>query len=62
MSKFISMRKVYRDLSEISKKVQAGESFVVFNRSKPAFKIVPISYGEKNNKKTYTLKDLRKIE
>ena len=56
----------YKNLKNISKKAAKGESFVVVNRSKPVFRVIPyiqnssdVRYGEK---KKNTLKDIEKLK
>ena len=38
----ISIRDLRQNLSAVADKVDSGEQFEVFRRSKPAFKIVPV--------------------
>jgi len=42
MEKIIGLKDLRQKMSEYSKKIKAGESFIVVKRSRPLFKIVPI--------------------
>ncbi len=49
------MKDFRNNLSSIADKVEAGESFTIFRRSKAAFKIVPV--GTKTDEKWETVID-----
>ena len=52
------MRDLLRNPKDIKKAVLSGQSFLVFERRKPVFKIVPNHEPAKNK---YTLNDLKKL-
>lgn len=75
MQKIIAMKDIRNELSDIARRAEAGEEFIVMRSSKPVFRIVPMgqygrigepqaSYGamEKDRRRTDpvpTLKDLQ---
>ncbi len=42
MKNIISVKNLREDLQEYAKKVKKGESFIVFKKSSPLFKISPV--------------------
>jgi len=42
MENIIGLKELRQNVAKYARKVQAGESFTVFKRSKPLFKITPI--------------------
>ncbi|MBU4370186.1 type II toxin-antitoxin system prevent-host-death family antitoxin [Patescibacteria group bacterium] len=46
MESIIGLKDLRQKMSEYAKKVKAGKSFIVVRRSKPLFKIIPISEDE----------------
>ncbi|MBU3964700.1 hypothetical protein KJ562_03210 [Patescibacteria group bacterium] len=42
MENIISLKNLRENMQEYARKVQKGDSFIVFKRSKPLFKIAPI--------------------
>lgn len=68
MDNIINLKNLRENMQEYAKKVQKGDSFIVFKKSKPLFKITPISeeYWEevidftKIKKRGVDIKDLLK--
>jgi antitoxin (DNA-binding transcriptional repressor) of toxin-antitoxin stability system len=56
MTTTIPIKQVYKELKDITQKVQQGASFLVIKNSQPVFRIVPID-GELPQKK-YTMQDI----
>ncbi len=42
MENIINLKELRENMQQYAKKVQSGDSFVVFKRSKPLFRITPI--------------------
>lgn len=59
MTNIIGIKQLYRELPKITKQVKKGKRFIVVNRSKPVFEIIP---HEEEKKKKYTFKDLAKLK
>ena len=45
MENIITLKNLRENMQEYAQKVQNGDSFIVFKRSKPLFKIAPIEAG-----------------
>jgi len=68
MDNIINLKNLRENMQEYAKRIQKGDSFIVFKKSKPLFKIVPIndeSWEEvidftKINKQGVNIKDLLK--
>jgi len=45
MENIINLKNLREHMQEYAKKVQKGDSFIVFKKSKPLFKITPIDDG-----------------
>lgn len=45
MDNIINLKNLREHMQEYAKKVQKGDSFIVFKKSKPLFKITPINDG-----------------
>ena len=45
MDNIINLKNLREHMQKYSEKVQKGDSFIVFKKSKPLFKIVPINDG-----------------
>ena len=68
MDNIINLKNLREHMQEYAKKVQKGDSFIVFKKSKPLFKITPINDGNweevidftKINKQGVNIKDLLK--
>jgi len=45
MDNIINLKNLREHMQEYAKKVQKGDSFIVFKKSKPLFKISPIDDG-----------------
>ena len=68
MDNIINLKNLRENMQEYAKKVQKGDSFIVFKKSKPLFKIIPIDDGNweevidftKINKQGVNIKDLLK--
>ena len=42
MENIIGLKELRQNVAKYARKVQAGETFIVFKRSKPLFKIAPV--------------------
>ena len=42
MEKIIGLKELRQNVAKYARKVQAGQTFIVFKRSKPLFKITPL--------------------
>ncbi len=75
MEKIIAMKDIRSDLSDIARRAEAGEEFIVMRSSKPVFRIVPVgqygrigeprvSYGvmEKDHRQTDPVPALRDLQ
>lgn len=68
MDNIINLKNLREHMQEYAKKVQKGDSFIVFKKSKPLFKITPINDGNweevidftKIDKQGVNIKDLLK--
>lgn len=56
----IGIKQLHQQLTEVTKAVNKGESFIVVKHSKPVFRITPLD-GIRLEKK-YTLKDFEKLQ
>jgi len=45
MENIVTLKNLRENMQEYAQKVQNGDSFIVFKRSKPLFKITPIEAG-----------------
>lgn len=45
MENIINLKKLREHMQEYARKVQKGDSFIVFKKSKPLFKISPVDDG-----------------
>lgn len=45
MENIVTLKNLRANMQEYAEKVQNGDSFIVFKRSKPLFKIAPIEAG-----------------
>ncbi|MFH1671433.1 MAG: hypothetical protein ABH889_01485 [Candidatus Portnoybacteria bacterium] len=45
MDNIVNLKNLREHMQEYAKKVQKGDSFIVFKKSKPLFKITPIDDG-----------------
>ncbi|MEX1014068.1 MAG: hypothetical protein WDZ80_02825 [Candidatus Paceibacterota bacterium] len=59
MKNLIPIKEIYKNLKEISKKAQQGDSFIVLKHSKPVFRILPPEDNFENY--SYELNDINKI-
>ena len=45
MENIIGLKELRENMQQYAKKVQGGDSFIVFKRTKPLFRIAPIETG-----------------
>ncbi|KKU80826.1 MAG: hypothetical protein UY09_C0052G0003 [Parcubacteria group bacterium GW2011_GWA2_47_8] len=58
MDNVIGIKQLYTELKSITQRVNAGETFLVMNHTKPAFRIEPT---QPNKTPQHTLRDLAAI-